>query len=70
MKNGITYTGTAKSESDEELQLDSPEVGIIKVKKADIKEIIKGRSPMPDGMGAVMTPNELSDLIEYMMNLK
>ena len=70
MKDGKAYSGTAARETPQELELNSPEAGLITLKKADIREISKGQSPMPAGMGNAMSAEEMRDLIEFMSQLK
>lgn len=66
MKNGTTYAGVIKSETATELEINSPEDGILKLKKTDITSREKGLSGMPDGFGSVLTKQELRNLIEFL----
>jgi quinoprotein glucose dehydrogenase len=66
LKNGTAYAGVIKSETADVLELNSPEDGLVKVKKADIESREKGLSGMPDGFGDLLTKQELRNLIEYL----
>jgi len=70
MKSGATFAGLLKSETGEELVLNSPEDGILKLKKSEIVKRAKGLSPMPDGLGDVMSKRDLRDLIEFLSTAK
>jgi len=59
-----------KSEDKSELVLNSPEDGIVKIKKEEIEKRERGLSSMPEGMGKVLTKFELRDLIEFLASLK
>ncbi len=66
LKSGTAYAGVIKSETPEILELNSPEDGLVKIKKADIESREKGLSGMPDGFGDLLTKQELRNLIEYL----
>jgi quinoprotein glucose dehydrogenase len=70
LKNGTSYAGVVKSETDTELTLLSPEDGDVKLKKADIATREKGLSGMPEGLGQLLTKQELRDVIEFLGTLK
>jgi quinoprotein glucose dehydrogenase len=70
MKNGTIYAGLVKSESAEELVLNSPEDGILKIKTSDIKARAKGASAMPEGMVDILARRDLRNLIEFLASLK
>ena len=69
-KNEVTYAGTLKSETDTMLEINSPEDGLLQVKKADIKTRQRGLSAMPEGVANLLTKEELRDLIEYLATSK
>jgi len=69
-KTGGSVAGILKSETDQELVLNSPEDGLIKVKKADIAKRERGQSGMPEGLGQVLSKRDLRDLIEFLSSLK
>jgi len=70
LKNGTTYAGVIKSETDAELEINSPEDGLLKLKKAEITAREKGLSGMPDGFGGVLTKQEIRNLIEFIASSK
>ena len=70
LTDGQTYAGVVKSENDSELVVISPEEGDVVLKKSRIQTREKGLSGMPDGLGALLTPFELRDVIEFLGTLK
>ncbi|HWF18357.1 MAG TPA: HEAT repeat domain-containing protein, partial [Verrucomicrobiae bacterium] len=71
MKAGQTYAGIVKSQDDEYLNLLSIEDNaVVKLKKADIKSQVKGQSPMPEGMGTILSKQDLRNLVEFLATLK
>ena len=70
LKNGTAYAGTLKSEDANELVLNSPEDGLVSIKKAEINKRETGLSGMPEGMGDVLSKRDLRDLIEYLSSLQ
>jgi quinoprotein glucose dehydrogenase len=70
LKNGTAYAGIVKSEDDKELVLNSPEEGLVKIKKADIEKRDTGLSGMPEGLGEVLSKRDLRDLIEFLGSQK
>jgi quinoprotein glucose dehydrogenase len=59
-----------KSEDSNNLVLNSPEDGIVTIKKSDIKSRNVGLSPMPEGMAAILGRKDLRDLIEFLATQK
>jgi ABC-type uncharacterized transport system ATPase subunit len=70
MKNGAAYAGVVKNETDSTLVLLSPEDGEVKLKKSDIASRDKGLSGMPEGLGQLLSRQELRDVIEFLGTLK
>jgi len=70
LKNGTTYAGTVKSESAAELELNSPEDGLVKIKKAEIQTRERGLSGMPEEIRQVLSKHELRDVVEFLSTLK
>jgi quinoprotein glucose dehydrogenase len=70
LKNGTTYAGTVKSESTAELELNSPEDGLVKIKKAEIQTRERGLSGMPEEIRQVLSKHELRDVVEFLSTLK
>ena len=62
--------GLIKSETAAELELNSPEDGLLKLKKADIAERRRGLSAMPEELVTILTHRELRDLIEFLASEK
>jgi putative heme-binding domain-containing protein len=66
LTNDACYAGVVKSENDTELELAAADLGVMKIKKAEIKIRDKGLSLMPEGMGQVLPKRDLRDLIEFL----
>jgi quinoprotein glucose dehydrogenase len=70
LKNGASYAGMLKSETDTELIINSPEDGLLTVKKADLKTRDRGLSAMPEELGNMLSKSDLRNLIEFLSTLK
>ncbi|MEW6160874.1 MAG: HEAT repeat domain-containing protein, partial [Verrucomicrobiota bacterium] len=70
LKNGGAIAGLVKRESETELEILSPEDGIIKVAKADVASRQPTLSAMPDDVTKTLTRKEVRDLIEFLAGLK
>ncbi len=70
LKDGRNFAGIAKSDTPEELVINSPEDGILKFKKSEIAKTQKGQSAMPDTMILVLSKRDLRDLVEFLGSLK
>jgi quinoprotein glucose dehydrogenase len=70
LKNGTVYAGVLKSETNDELVINSPEDGVVTVKKNDIQARDKGLSAMPEGMGQILSKQDLRNLVEFLAGLK
>ena len=70
LKNGSAYAGVIKRETAEELELNSPEDGLLKLKKSDIATREKGLSGMPVGFGEVLSKQDIRNLVEFIATLK
>ena len=68
--NGDFYAGVIKEETDEELTINSPEEGVVTIKKADITTRSRGLSGMPEGLNYILSNSELRDLMAYLASLK
>ena len=53
-----------------ELTLNSPEDGIVKLKKSEITSRERGLSSMPEGLTNLLTRRDLRDLVEFLSSLK
>ncbi len=70
LNNGTTYTGILKSENNTELVLNSPEDGLLTIKKTEIKSRNRGTSAMPEGLEGILSKHDLRDLVEFLACLK
>ena len=70
LTNGGFLAGMVKSETETELVLNSPEDGIVTLKKKDIQKRERGMSSMPEGLAQILSQQELRDLIAYLETLK
>ncbi len=70
LKNDETYAGVLKSEDADQLVLNSPDTGLLTIKKADIQTRRKALSPMPEGIGQILSKHDLRNLIEFLSTLK
>jgi quinoprotein glucose dehydrogenase len=71
MNDGQAYAGIVKGQDDKELTLLAVEDGqVMKLKKSNIKKQVKGLSPMPDGLGNVLSKQDLRNLVEFLATLK
>jgi len=70
LKNGTAYAGVIKSETPDAIELNSPEEGLVTVKKSDIQEREKGLSGMPDGMAEILSKQDLRNLVEFLASVK
>ena len=70
LKDGTAYAGIIKSETADELVINSPEDGLVTLKKANIKEREKGLSGMPEGFGELLSKQDLRNLVEFLASAK
>jgi len=70
LKDGNSYAGVLKSETATEVVINSPENGVVKVKKEDIKSRKAALSPMPEGLGQILSKQDLRNLVEFLSTLK
>jgi len=70
LTNGVSYAGLLKVETTDTLELFSPEDGLVKINKAEIKTRMRGLSGMLDNMREILTKREIRDLVEYLTTLK
>lgn len=64
--DGDMYSGIVVEENDQLLILNSFEDGRIEIAKTEIAFRKQGLSGMPEGVGDILTKNELRDLVEYL----
>ncbi len=70
LTDGRDLSGTVQKETPSDLVLATVDQGVVTLAKADIKERWKGLSAMPEGLGDILSPRELRDLIEFLADLK
>jgi quinoprotein glucose dehydrogenase len=70
LKNGTAYAGQLKSESPQVLEINSPEDGLIPIKKTEIKTRERGLSGMPEELRQVLTKQDLRNLVEFLATSK
>lgn len=69
-KSGVAYAGLLKRETDDSIEILSPEDGLETIKKSEIETRQNGRSGMPDNLRKMLSRRELRDLVEYLAGLK
>ncbi|MBI3849383.1 MAG: hypothetical protein HY298_03680 [Verrucomicrobia bacterium] len=70
MTNGMLYAGIVKREINAELELNSPEDGIVKLNKSEIKSREKGLSAMLPDRIKVLSRKDPRDLVAFLAGLK
>jgi quinoprotein glucose dehydrogenase len=71
MNGGQAYAGIVKSQDAQMLNIFSIEDNaLIKLKKSDIKTQVNGKSPMPEGLGNILSKEDLRNLVEYLATAK
>jgi quinoprotein glucose dehydrogenase len=70
LKNDDSFAGVFKSENADELVINTPQSGLVTIKKKDIETRQKSLSPMPEGMAQILSKRDLRDLIAYLSSLK
>lgn len=66
LKDGSAYAGQVKRDTETELEINSPEDGIVKVKKADIASRERGLSGMPEELRQMLSKQDLRNLVEFL----
>ena len=70
LKSGQEYAGLLKTETDSEIEINSPEDGLLKLKKADIKSCEHGPSAMPEELRQILNKRDIRNLVEFLGSLK
>jgi quinoprotein glucose dehydrogenase len=70
LKDDTTYAGILKSESETILEINSPEDGVLKLKKGEIKSRTRGLSSMPEELRQVLTKQDVRNLVEFLSTTK
>jgi len=66
LKNDTSYAGILKAEGDLTLEINSPEDGLVKINKPDIKARSRGLSGMPEELRQVLTKQDVRNLVEFL----
>jgi quinoprotein glucose dehydrogenase len=66
LKNDESYAGVFKSENENELVINTPQSGLVTIKKKDIETRQKSLSPMPEGMAQILSKRDLRDMIAFL----
>ena len=66
LKNETSYAGILKAEGDLTLEINSPEDGLVKINKPDIKARSRGLSGMPEELRQVLTKQDVRNLVEFL----
>ena len=66
LKDGNAYAGQIKKETETEVEINSPEDGLLKVKKSEITERQRGLSGMPEELRQMLSKRDLRNLVEFL----
>ena len=70
LKNGAEHAGLVKAEDEQEVHLESPEEGPLRLAKTDIVTRRRGLSAMPEEADQFLSKRDVRDLVEYLAGLK
>jgi quinoprotein glucose dehydrogenase len=70
LSDGDVQAGVLKSETPTEIVLNSPDNGAVTIKKSEIKSRKAALSPMPEGLGKILSKQDLRNLVEFLNSLK
>jgi quinoprotein glucose dehydrogenase len=70
MNNGTAYAGIVKKDDASVLEINSPEDGVLKLNKAEIKTRERGLSGMPEELRQIMTKQDIRNVVEFLSGLK
>jgi len=71
LNNGKFYTGIVKSETADQMVLDTgTDHGLVTISKSDIKKRTPALSPMPQDIAKPLSKRELRDLVEFLAERK
>lgn len=68
--DGTWVAGMIKSETDQQVVINSPEDGLVTLKRSEVKSRERGASGMPEGVGSILSRENLRDLMAYLSSLK
>lgn len=70
LQDGRNFAGIVQSETPDELVLNSPEDGLLKLRKNEIKSRDRTMSGMPEEFSFALSRQEVRNLVEYLASLK
>jgi quinoprotein glucose dehydrogenase len=70
LKNGDSFAGVLKSETPDAIVINSPDTGPLTIKKVDVQSRRQALSPMPEGLGQILTKVDLRNLVEFLSSQK
>ncbi len=70
LKDGKSYNGVVKSETDKEIVLDTADASGVKIDKSKVVSREKGLSPMPQDVAKPLNKRDLRNLIEFLAEQK
>jgi quinoprotein glucose dehydrogenase len=70
LQDGDVQAGVLKSETPDELVLNSADNGLVTIKKSNIKTRRAALSPMPEGIGKILSKEDLRNLVEFLSSHK
>jgi quinoprotein glucose dehydrogenase len=70
LKNGDSYAGVLKSETPDEISIHPVDSGLLTIKKSEVENRHASISPMPEGMGQILSKEDLRNLVEFLSNQK
>jgi quinoprotein glucose dehydrogenase len=70
LTDGSQVAGRVARETGVAIDLLSPDDGPVTVRKPDVRNLSRSLSAMPEGLGDMLTPFDLRNLVEYLASLK
>lgn len=70
LRDGTIHAGLVKADTEQQLQLDIPDKGIVTFDKSRIRQRKGGLSSMPDNIAQTLSKRDMRNLIEYLATLK
>ena len=67
LDDGETRVGVVRGEQDGTLRLQTTDAGEVRIPLARVRARDRAASPMPDGLGGLMTRGEVRDLLEALV---
>jgi quinoprotein glucose dehydrogenase len=70
LQDGDVQAGVLKTETPDEIVLSSADNGLVRIKKSNIKTRRAALSPMPEGLGKILSKEDLRNLVEFLSSNK